>query len=97
MNMQDSTNAEPVHRALLLSFSHTLAPILNPPCCAAPIKACFCPVFDLNIHKVIQQVMMSESRGEAVSAAVSLLYTGSCSLSKVSNTPKSTSTVLILF
>ena len=27
---------------------------------------------------------MSESRGEAVSAAVSLLYTGSCSLAKVS-------------
>ena len=31
-----------------------------------------------------KQVMLSESRGEAVSAAVSLLYTGSCSLSKVS-------------
>jgi len=63
---QDNPNGIPVHRALLLSFSPTLAPILNSPCCAAPMK-----------------VMMSESRGEAVSAAVSLLYTGSCSLAKL--------------
>jgi len=32
--------------------------------------------------QLISQVLMSESRGEAVSAAVSLLYTGSCSLTK---------------
>lgn len=63
---QDNTSGIPVHRALLLSFSPTLAPILNSPCCAAPIK-----------------MMLSESRGEAVSAAVSLLYTGSCSLAKL--------------
>ena len=39
--VQDNPNGIPVHRALLLSFSPTLAPILNSPCCAAPMKACF--------------------------------------------------------
>ena len=63
----------------LLPFSIPLAVLL-------PSRLVFCPVFDLNVYKVIQQVMMSESREEAVSAAVSLLYTGSCSLSKVSST-----------
>ena len=37
----------------------------------------------------IWQVVISESRGAAVSAAVSLLYTGICSLGKVSNSPSS--------
>ena len=89
VSTQDSTDGIPVHRTLLLSLSPTLAPLLTSSCCATPLKVLAavkqCLIGTLQTKMIVHlfQVMLSESREAAVSAAVALLYTGSYSLSEV--------------